>query len=365
LFGVLTLADAALSAQDALQESWQGMGARLGEQARTRVSSVEAHTGDIGTSIELTLQNSGDMRLVDFDQWDVVLEYYDDNNLPAYHIAWLPYIKSNPAGNQWTVAGIYGSSGEAAEIFEPGVLNPREEIVLHLKVSPPVGQGAAVQATISTGNGAGTSIIFTGNMLPVLEINAGIVLASGGTKTIDAALLKSTDADDPPPGLNYTVTTPPSQGSLNLGNTFTQADIDSSLLSYTHAGSGSDSFQFTISDGKDTFGPYTFAITISLPPVLSVNAGLTVTGGGTGAITSAFLQTTDEDDPTSSLQYTVTTPPTQGSLNLGNAFTQDDIDNGLLAYANTGSGSDSFQFTVSDGETIIGPYTFTISAQGG
>src|SRR4030065_86432 len=103
---------------------------------------------------------------------------------------------------------------------------------------------------------------------------------------------------------------------------FPQADIDNGLLAYSHTGDGSDSFQFTISDGKDTFGPYTF--TISLQPVLSVNAGLTVTGGGTGAITSTLLQTTDGDDQTSSLLYAVTTPPAQGSLNLGNMFTQAD-----------------------------------------
>jgi hypothetical protein len=136
-------------------------------------------------------------------------------------------------------------------------------------------------------------------------------------------------------------------------------------LTYTHTGSESDSFQFTVSDGKDTIGPYTFTFAISLPPELVVNAGLTVTSGGTETITSEQLQVTDADDPTTGLNYTVTAAPTQGDLSLGTAFTQDDIDNGRLTYTHTGSESDSFQFTVSDGETALGPYLFTIMVQGG
>jgi archaellum component FlaF (FlaF/FlaG flagellin family) len=88
LFGVLTLADAMLSAQDELLASWEGVENRLDEQSRTRLSAVEAHTGDAGSTIELTLRNEGDTRLADFDQWDVILQHYDTNTPAVYHIAW-------------------------------------------------------------------------------------------------------------------------------------------------------------------------------------------------------------------------------------------------------------------------------------
>ena len=42
-------------------------------------------------------------------------------------------------------------------------------------------------------------------------------------------------------------------------------------------------------------------------------------------------------------------------------FTQEDIDNALLVYTHQGIGSDSFQFTISDGDSVIGSFTFVIA----
>ncbi|MFH1844353.1 MAG: FG-GAP-like repeat-containing protein [bacterium] len=82
----------------------------------------------------------------------------------------------------------------------------------------------------------------------------------GGSLLIDASLLLTTDSDDDPADLTYTVVDPPTAGELrragvplSTGGTFTQADINTNLLSYEHDGSltFADSFTFTVADGGE------------------------------------------------------------------------------------------------------------------
>jgi hypothetical protein len=90
----------------------------------------------------------------------------------------------------------------------------------------------------------------------------GLTMLAGSTVTIDSTHLQTTDPDDPATDLIYTVTAAPSQGTLSLGTTFTQADIDDGLLSYAHAGVGSDSFQVVVSDGETIIGPVVMTISV-------------------------------------------------------------------------------------------------------
>lgn len=362
LFAVLTLSYVFLSTQDTIHTSWQEMEARLGDQARTNISPIGGRFISAELAMELTYRNIGSTRLTDFDEWDVIVEYYDDAVPGGFHVNWLPYIASSPANNEWTVEGIYLDAGEAvAEVYEPNILNPGEEIVLRVMLDPVVGPGNTIQTTLSMPNGINSSLMFTRNIPPVLAVNAGLTLASGSAIMIDPMLLQTTDADNTPDELVYTITIPPTQGILNPDATFTQADIDNGLVSYTHTGSGSDSFAFTVTDGEDIIGEYTVTITITNAiPVLMINAGATIPSGGTAVIDNSLLATTDADDLPGDLVYTVTTAPTQGTLNPSSSFTQADINSGLVSYTHTGSGSDSFMFTVSDGEVTVGDYTFQI-----
>ncbi len=75
---------------------------------------------------------------------------------------------------------------------------------------------------------------------------------------------------------------------LSLGNTFTQADIDAGLVSYTHDNSDttSDRFQFTATDGNGgAIGPTDFAITIIPPFNLEWTREIESTWGGGSGIT--------------------------------------------------------------------------------
>jgi hypothetical protein len=360
LFAVLTLSYAFISSQDMLQVTWTEMDARLGEQNRTNLNVEQAKMANAGTSILLNVRNSGDVKLADFEGWDVIAQYYDTAVPSVYHIKYLNYVEASPAGNEWMLAGIYADvERNIAESYETDILNSGEVAVLSLKLPVGIAYATQVQLTVVSSNGSGTSTIFVRNTPPVLVTNQLISMASGATASIPVANLSTTDVDNDLIDLIYTVVTLPQQGTLSL-NSFTQVDIDGGLLSYTHTGSGSDTFEFKVSDGQDEIGSYIFAINVSEPPMLSLNGGLSVATGGSGVIGNSLLTASDVDNSADQLTYKITTLPTQGSLSQ-TMFTQADVDNGLLSYTHVGAGADSFQFTVTDGISTIGPFSFAIT----
>jgi len=162
LFGALTMGHSYLSAQDTILVSWQEMQARTEEMARTDLSLVGAVTKSAGAIVEITLRNKGDTRLADFKRWDVVVQYYTASG--GYVIKWLPYTPAtDPGDNQWTVTGIYlDAAAGTVEVFEPGILDPGEEMVIRMRVSPPVGPATTNLATITTINGISLLVTFSG-----------------------------------------------------------------------------------------------------------------------------------------------------------------------------------------------------------
>jgi hypothetical protein len=89
----------------------------------------------------------------------------------------------------------------------------------------------------------------------------------GGALTIDATLLLTTDPDDGPAELIYTLTRAPGFGELRLdgaplaaSGAFTQADVDTGRLTYVHGGAAgtADGFSFSVADGGESgFRPAT------------------------------------------------------------------------------------------------------------
>ncbi|MBW4495288.1 MAG: DUF4347 domain-containing protein [Oscillatoria princeps RMCB-10] len=108
--------------------------------------------------------------------------------------------------------------------------------------------------------------------LPVVEINTGITLDEGAMAAIASSQLRVTDAGAGADTITYTVTALPTSGTLLLNNTalavngtFTQGDINTGNLSYTHNGSEtvSDSFSFSAGDGNGGGVNSTFAIAVN------------------------------------------------------------------------------------------------------
>ena len=157
---VLTLSQASLAAQDSVQESWRDMEVRYDKQSRTDLAVIGVVTDEeAGEGMTVTLRNEGDTRLTDFDQWDVFLEYYGPTN--TYKIQWLAYSEEIDPTNAWTVTGIYSDADAGIEErVEPGILNPGEEMVVRIGLSPAIGLDTANRIAISATNGVGTSTVF-------------------------------------------------------------------------------------------------------------------------------------------------------------------------------------------------------------
>lgn len=221
------------------------------------------------------------------------------------------------------------------------------------------------------------------NDAPVIAINAGVTVSEGGIAVLGNRRLSTTDSDNTPAQLAYTLTTGPAHGRLEriaspgaAITTFTQADIDNGSLQYVHDGgeTTADSFGFTVSDGTTSLtGTFSIAVTpVNDAPVLATNLGATVNEGGTVSIGNSQLLVTDVDNVPGQLVYSLTTAPVHGRLETSanpgvaiTSFTQDQINGGTIRYVNDGSEftSDAFSFSVSDGSaSISGSFAITITA---
>lgn len=107
----------------------------------------------------------------------------------------------------------------------------------------------AMGSTSAVNNSTGT--VLGDPTPPTLNANTGIDLDEGDTGVlIDNTMLAASDETSGPAGILYTVLSPPANGSLSLGSSFTQADIDAGLLSYDSLSGTSivDGFTFRIED---------------------------------------------------------------------------------------------------------------------
>ena len=153
---VFTIAEVLLSSQEAILASWREMEERLGERARTNLSPVAAQTISSGAVVQVTIRNDGDTKLADFDHWDVILQYYDGAG--SYYTEWYPF---GSGTNEWDVWDIFLDAPTVDEVYDINILNPGEEAVIWISVSPAVGVGTTNLATIATPNGITASTVFT------------------------------------------------------------------------------------------------------------------------------------------------------------------------------------------------------------
>ncbi|MEL6106198.1 MAG: LamG-like jellyroll fold domain-containing protein [Planctomycetota bacterium] len=150
-------------------------------------------------------------------------------------------------------------------------------------------------------------------------------------------------------------------GTLNtFGNNADTVTIIVNDLGNTGSGGGTD----------QTLGSVNVDIAaVDDAPIVVTNTTLPVTEESTVTITNANLSASDVDNTADEIVYTLTSTPVGGSVRLngsalgvGGTFTQDDIDNGRVTYRDSDDGeTTSFDFTVSDGNTVVGPNQFNIN----
>ena len=220
------------------------------------------------------------------------------------------------------------------------------------------------------------------NDAPVGIVNNGGSIAEGqGGVTVTQAMLEYTDNDHTPAQLTYTVKAVDNgllrkNGViLGLNNTFTQADINNGLITYSHNSSETTfgGFDFDVSDGSTGATGQTFSFTVTPvndAPVVGVNTGATLNEGASVTLTTSMLDTSDSDTADASLTYTVTSIPANGTLYrngvalaANDTFTQTDLIAGLISYTHNGGETiaDEFDFDVSDGALSVNGNTFDLT----
>lgn len=184
----------------------------------------------------------------------------------------------------------------------------------------------------------------------------------------------------------------PVHGRLSLGDSdlpreaphFLQDDVARGDLEYYHddSGASSDSFSFRVHLNPSGLTPRVqpgavvleeiFLISIrrrdSTPPELaSVDLLLEALQGSTTIISKNYLKTVDQDSTPDEVRFTISKSPANGHLiytdsgDRINQFSQEDINNGRVAFVSDGSLSDGFmEFTVSDGKHQTDPHTLHI-----
>ena len=124
---------------------------------------------------------------------------------------------------------------------------------------PNVNQSAAQQFSIE---------IAAVNDEQVLATNAGLTVQQGSVATITSAMLETTDIDNSPAELLYTINAGPSHGTILVDGTpdtqFSQQQINAGAVSYQNDGTANstDSFDFAVDDGQGTASTGTFNIII-------------------------------------------------------------------------------------------------------
>lgn len=167
LFAALTLSHTYLENQAMLWGTEQARQAQALDRAQTAIAISNVETQVDGAQVALTVRNSGQTKLADFARWDIVVEYYSE---PPFweepqpydlNIARVAYTDGVPADLQWAISGIYADAQiMRREAFDPGILNPDEEMVLHVRIAPSVALTTTNRIIIGTSNGISAAAHF-------------------------------------------------------------------------------------------------------------------------------------------------------------------------------------------------------------
>jgi len=155
--GGMTLSQGVLTSADSAALSVDSISVREGDMMRTSLDTFRAAWLSWADYLRVTVKNSGQTKLANFDKWDVIVSYTD--NQGESYSKWLPYTSSLPGDNKWQKARI-GLNGPT-EYFEPGILNPSEEMVILARLNPPPGASSDGIISLTTPNGVQNSLSFS------------------------------------------------------------------------------------------------------------------------------------------------------------------------------------------------------------
>jgi hypothetical protein len=156
VLGGMTMSQGIVTSADATAFSVEEISVREGEMMRTEVEALRAAHLSWADLLRVTVDNSGQTKLSNFSKWDFIVHYYGSDE--TYYTEWLPYTDGALGNNEWQKAAIW-LNGQP-EFFEPGIMNPEEELVILAKLSPLPGDATIGDVTIATPNGIYDPISF-------------------------------------------------------------------------------------------------------------------------------------------------------------------------------------------------------------
>jgi hypothetical protein len=155
MLAVLGISDRALTAQATLSDTTRIVQESVSERVRTIITPTNVVADPDGLLVQITLKNSGTTRLADFAYWDVFVEYAGDM---SEQVNWIP---PGTDVNQWSASIYQDANASVPETFDPNLLNPGEDLVITVNVSPPIAAGSTDRITVVTPNGIAVSATFT------------------------------------------------------------------------------------------------------------------------------------------------------------------------------------------------------------
>lgn len=159
VFGGMTMSNGFMTSLDAGTAGLEEIGNRDNAIMRTELSPVSTNITLVAgpDPLEVILENTGQTKIADFEKWDLIVQYFDDGG--TYNVQWLPYVAGSSAADEWDVGWI--KMNGRPEIFDPGVLNPGEQIMIRTRLDPSVGVNTTNMVVISTPSGVTCSTYFS------------------------------------------------------------------------------------------------------------------------------------------------------------------------------------------------------------
>ena len=278
------------------------------------------------------------------------------------------YNRDQPAGNQAS----RDSGSWAAAVLSLGVGDAIETTTVRLASAPVI---APSKLSLQ---GINITSISALPAVPIVGVNNPVLMSIGDPAvTIDSSLLSTTDGNDGPAALTYTLDSQPSGGTLKLsgatlnsGDTFTQDDIDNSLVTFEEGGVETDpgGFNFTVRDPGLDSESGTFVIRVI--QAITVAADSATTDEDTAASEAQLTAGSNllSNDSGNSITVTafdaLSTNGAAVSVNPDGTFTYDPLASGPLQQLSGGASVvDTFTYTVTDiiGKTDTATVSITVA----
>ncbi|MCX6013838.1 MAG: hypothetical protein NTV30_10670 [Chloroflexi bacterium] len=146
IIGTVTMLLSSFGAVRSLSDSWKQMEQQSNEMRNTQINA--GLPGEYsGGDINLVINNDGKCNLNKFESWDIIATYQDGSTQYIIYTE-----NTSPGNNQWTMEGIYLPDGRG-EVFDPGILNPGEDLHIKINTDPDINEKETCLFTISTSNG--------------------------------------------------------------------------------------------------------------------------------------------------------------------------------------------------------------------